>query len=132
MSNLRADNFGNRVGSSSITADTLLQGTAKAWVNFNGTGTIAPRDSFNLSSLADNGIGTYTLNLTSALGNANYSGGGYVAGSTGYGVLFSIEGTYVRTTTAFQIASVYSTNNAGGTSVGDYPGISVTLHGDPV
>ena len=51
----------------------LQQGLAKSWVNFNGTGTIAARDSFNHSSLTDNATGDYTSTITNAMGNANYS-----------------------------------------------------------
>jgi hypothetical protein len=47
-------------------------GLAKAWVNFNGTGTVAIRASFNVSSITDNGTGDYTVNFTTALGDANY------------------------------------------------------------
>ena len=46
---------------------------AKAWCNWNGTGTIAIRDSFNVSSLSDTGTGQYTVNFSNALSNANYS-----------------------------------------------------------
>lgn len=45
---------------------------AKAWVNFNGTGTVAIRDSYNVSSITDLGTGSYVVNFTSALPNANY------------------------------------------------------------
>jgi len=45
----------------------------KAWVNFNGTGTVAIRASFNVSSITDNGTGDYTVNFTTALVDANYS-----------------------------------------------------------
>ena len=48
-------------------------GLAKAWVNFNGTGTVAIRASFNVSSITDNGTGDYTVNFTTALADANYS-----------------------------------------------------------
>jgi hypothetical protein len=63
------------------------QGGLKAWVNFNGTGTVAIRDSYNVSSITDNGTGAYTINFASPMANANYgmiacaghsSGGGYV------------------------------------------------------
>lgn len=47
--------------------------TAKAWVNFNGTGTVAISASGNVSSITDNGTGDYTLNFTSALADANYA-----------------------------------------------------------
>ena len=48
-------------------------GLAKAWVNFNGTGVVAIRASFNVSSITDNGTGTYTVNFTTALADANYA-----------------------------------------------------------
>jgi len=50
-----------------------MTGIAKAWVNFNGTGTVAIRDSFNVSSITDNGTGDYTVNFTTAMPNANYA-----------------------------------------------------------
>ena len=46
--------------------------TAKAWVNFNGTGTVAIRASGNVSSITDNGTGIYTVNFTTALTDENY------------------------------------------------------------
>ena len=45
----------------------------RAWVNFNGTGTVAIRSSGNVSSITDNGTGDYTVNFTTALADANYS-----------------------------------------------------------
>jgi len=44
----------------------------QAWVNFNGTGTIAIRDSFNVSSITDNGTAKYDINFSSTMANANY------------------------------------------------------------
>jgi hypothetical protein len=46
---------------------------ARAWVNFNGTGTVAIRASGNVSSITDGGTGTYTLNFTTTLPDANYA-----------------------------------------------------------
>lgn len=46
---------------------------ALAWVNFNGTGTVAIRSSYNVSSITDNGTGDYTINFATALSDANYS-----------------------------------------------------------
>lgn len=45
----------------------------RAWVNFNGTGTVAIRASFNVSSITDNGVGDYTVNFTNAMPDANFS-----------------------------------------------------------
>ena len=55
---------------------SLQQGLAKCWVNFNGQGTIAARDSFNLSSLDDNGTGDYGVNMSSVFSSANHSAHG--------------------------------------------------------
>ena len=52
---------------------SLQQGLAKCWVNFNGAGTIASRDSFNVASLTDNGTGNYDINISNSMGNVNYS-----------------------------------------------------------
>lgn len=51
---------------------------ARAWVNFNGTGTVAINADFNVSSITDNGTGDYTINFDSALSDANY---GILAGT---------------------------------------------------
>lgn len=49
-------------------------GNVEAWVNFNGTGTVAIRASGNVSSITDNGsTGDYTVNFSSALSDANYA-----------------------------------------------------------
>jgi hypothetical protein len=62
-----------KVNASAAIADSKLSGTTcKAWVNFNGTGTVAIRASYNVSSITDNGTGDYTVNFTTALVDANY------------------------------------------------------------
>ena len=60
-------------GGSTVPVDTVVNGTAKAWVNFNGTGTVAIRRAFNVSSVTDNGTGDYTVNFTTAMADANYA-----------------------------------------------------------
>ena len=45
----------------------------KAWVNFNGTGTVAIRDSFNVGSITDNGTGDYTVNFAANMSNDDYA-----------------------------------------------------------
>ena len=85
MSTIIATTLSN--GSVSVPTATVVNGSAKAWMNLNGTGTIAIRDSFNVSSVTDNGSGAYTQNFTNALLNGNYStsvtgthdGGSYVS-----------------------------------------------------
>lgn len=63
----------------------------RAWVNFNGTGTVAIRASGNVTSITDNGTGDYTVNFTNAMPDVNYStvantGNGAGSGA-GYGVI---------------------------------------------
>lgn len=54
----------------------------RAWVNFNGTGTVAIRASGNVSSITDNAVGDYTVNFTTAMEDENYSTSGNVASDT--------------------------------------------------
>ena len=53
----------------------------RAWVNFNGSGTVAIRASGNVSSITDNAAGSYTVNFTTAMPDTNYSVGGWCGGS---------------------------------------------------
>lgn len=69
MSTLRVNTLQNAAG----TGQPAMSGAAKAWVNFNGTGTVAIRASFNVTSITDNAIGDYTINFTNALEDANYA-----------------------------------------------------------
>ena len=57
----------------------VSQFTAKAWVNFNGTGTLAIRDSHNVSSVVDNTTGDYSIMFDTNLANANFAGAGLSA-----------------------------------------------------
>lgn len=70
MSTLVAQTISN--GTVSTSSANVIQGSAKAWVNFNGTGTVAIRASYNVSSITDNGAGDYTVNFTTAMPDANY------------------------------------------------------------
>ena len=73
---------------------------ARAWVNFNGTGTVAIRASGNVSSITDNGTGDYTVNFTTAMADANYSGIWSSTGINAYPALGigDITSTWVTTT----------------------------------
>lgn len=51
---------------------TQIGTLCRAWVNFNGTGTVAIRASFNVSSITDNGTGNYNVNFTTAMPDADY------------------------------------------------------------
>jgi hypothetical protein len=80
----------------------------RAWVNFNGTGTVAIRASGNVSSITDNGTGNYTVNFTTAMPDANYAVCGTPDNSGGGNPVFlrTLDGTTVRTTSAVTIQSL--------------------------
>ena len=72
MSTLVAQTISN--GTVSTSSANVIQGSAKAWVNFDGTvSTPTIRGSFNVGSITKNGTGDYTVNFTTAMPNANYS-----------------------------------------------------------
>ena len=71
MSTLVVSNISD--GTTTVGASYVTNGSAKAWVNFDGTGTVAIRSSFNTSSITDNGVGNYTQNYSSSMLNDDYS-----------------------------------------------------------
>lgn len=73
MSNLKLSNIQNQDGSKTIPTETVIGGTPKAWVNFNGTGTVAIRRAFNVLSVTDNSTGNWTVNFTNPLPDGNYA-----------------------------------------------------------
>src|SRR5512139_1563870 len=72
MSTLKCTTLSKQDGSKSVPVDTVVNGSAKAWVNFNGTGTVAIRAAFNVSSITDNGVGDYSANFATAMPDALY------------------------------------------------------------
>ena len=78
MSTLSVSNITD--GTDTVGTSYVLNGSAKAWVNFNGTGTIAARDSLNLSSLTDNGTGQYQVDYTNSFASVGYSVSGVASG----------------------------------------------------
>lgn len=107
-----------KVQSNGVTTNAL------AWVNFNGTGTVAIRSSYNVSSITDNGTGDYTVNFTNAFADTNYvlliTGG-----DTGGATAIAFGPTVPPTTTTSRIAVV---NSAGALS--DRTNINVAVFGN--
>ena len=100
---------------------SIQQGLGKSWINFNGTGTIATRDSLNVTSITDNATGDYYVTIANDMASVNYS-----------------------TTTAGRVGGGVSTNDAGENTVtrlalgalgadgdrGDIDTVCATVHGD--
>ena len=83
----------------------------KAWVNFNGSGTVAIRDDGNVSSITDGGTGNYSTNFGNNMSSVNYSVVGLAAftqSNTPYG-LMSMPSNFLMTTSYVQTFSVNST-----------------------
>ena len=75
MSTIKANTLLHSDGSTTTqpSIPALDQRMASAWVNFNGTGTVAIRDSYNVSSITDITTGQYLVNFTTSTSNSNYS-----------------------------------------------------------
>ena len=98
----------------------------RAWVNFNGTGTVAIRANGNVSSITDNGTGDYTINFINPMSDANYAWTGSVQGdTTGYARSVFSNTADVNTTTSFNVKTGYS--SAGSSALQDFPTVSVTV-----
>jgi hypothetical protein len=96
---------------------------ARAWVNFNGTGTVAIRASGNVTSITDNGTGDYTVNFTTAMADANYAAavsGSRANDNSRFGDNFINYGP--STTTTQRIL----TNNTAGTAL-DWAAMNVSI-----
>ena len=76
----------------------------RAWVNFNGTGTVAIRGSGNVTSITDNSTGNYTINFTNALSDTNYAAV-FGIDDNGNIAAFCAAPSGTKTTTAFQVRS---------------------------
>ena len=117
MSTLKAENIQSITTGPPIfktSAGTEAGQLAKAWVNFNGTGTVAIRDDFNVSSITDHGTGEYTLHFTTEFANTNYAECFGMSGDTNGGNLIrSYLGSSEinKTTSSVRIQSLRAENN---------------------
>lgn len=123
MSTLITENLQDSGGS--VPVATVRRGSAKAWVNFNGTGTVAIRDSQNVASITDNGTGLYAVNITDAMANSDYSAVTQVGGTTSVVTTRTLEDGVARTTLAFRFSSFNTAFSATDGAVQ-----SAVIHGD--
>lgn len=99
----------------------------RAWVNFNGTGTVAIRASFNVSSITDNGTGSYTVNFTNAMPDANASvnvvgaAGTSASGLRVYGLSSTLSASSVT------VFSAYISSTGGSSTPEDEPVMCVAV-----
>lgn len=107
MSTITVSNIND--GTTSVPSTYVTNGSAKAWVNFNGSGTVAIRESLNVSSLSDNDTGQYTLGFSSSFASASYSPSAMNGGNNGGSANYPQE---AYTATASSIRGLYLLSNA--------------------
>lgn len=107
MSTLKINTLSNLAGNQSTAVENAINGSAKAWVNFNGTGTVAIRAGYNVSSITDNGTGDYTVNFTTSFADTNYAG---VVTAGDYSQNGRCAGGYSNATRLAGSYRVYTTN----------------------
>jgi len=120
-------------GEGNSTTTNLQQGLAKTWISYsNATSSTATNDSFNVSSVGDNGTGNQTHNHTNAFrANKAYTTGGAAANASDVTTAsYQIQPLQDDTvlTTSVQIVNIYNTDTACGVS--DYAYLSLSCHGD--
>lgn len=122
MSQVRANEVANAAGTGP--AALLKQWASKCWANFDGTGTVAIRDSRNVSALVDNGTGQYRLTMINALTNALY--GQVFSARAGGALLAGGETSPAPISSAFSVGTLLS-NTAAYT---DSSVVTAAIHGD--
>ena len=109
-----------------VTQNTV-QGLAKCWINFEGDGTIATSDSFNVSGITDNGTGDYEIAINNDMSNANYSS--TYSGTHDSGSYTSYLATDHDDPPTASKVTVNSMNSGNSTAI-DAELLCATLHGD--
>ena len=126
MSTLRVNTVTDSAGSGNPDVGIDTSGIAKAWVNFNGTGTVAIRQAFNVSTITDNGTGNYTVNLTVAMPDTNYNFVTNSSNTNSSNILCIGQLNWdnpTKTTSALRLYNLKTTNGA----LTDQDTISVTI-----
>lgn len=96
----------------------------RAWVNFNGTSTVAIRASGNVSSITDNGTGNYTVNFTTAMSDANYAINAFAKRGDDLGNIAMVT---ARNSGAYSTSAVEVLTYQGSWTLTDFPTICVTV-----
>lgn len=126
MSTLKTSNITD--GTNTVSTEQICRGAAKAWVAFNGVGTVSVLNSYNISSITDDAVGRYTLNFTKPMKNLNYaySGAGRWSNSSSSAVHVGQNVNQAKLLTALPIQV---SNSSTGSAV-DMADVTVIIHGD--
>lgn len=117
-------------GTDTVATGYAINGSAKSWVNFNGTGTIAARDSLNVSSLADNGSGNFNISYTTSFNAVDYSiSGNQTSPANEPGFIYMIQPRNTGTVLT-GLCGVYAKYVGSSAGIGDYAFNTFTAHGE--
>ena len=130
-SELRLTTLANNAGTESVDTTYVINGSAKAWVHFDGTGTVSSRDSFNMSSITDRGVGAYTTSAVNVMASANYA---WTSNASNQGAVYGaycVEGDAIGSPNFNgRTSSDVRVNTGGYTQWADIPSISSVYNGD--
>lgn len=114
----------------SLIEGALNNGGCKAWINFNGNGTVSIRSSFNVSSLTDNGTGQYTINLINAMANTDFLPIGTARQrSDGTRLSVGLADVDPSSTSAVAIRIFRTTDGTTSGDLTDSPGVNIAVFG---
>ena len=111
----------------SLDTQFVVNGSAKAWVNLNGTGTIAARDSFNTSSFTDNGTSDYTTSFSSTMLNDDFA---VPAQSTANGSSYTIDAPKNADAGNITSSSIRSLGTDYNGNINDHHYVHISILGD--
>ena len=115
-------------GTDTVATGYVINGSAKFWVNFNGSGTVVIRDSFNMSSLTDNGTGDYSGNFASNMSATTYSVVSGISESNTGGVAHCSVGDDYTTSDFLMLTSNVAGGNAN--NLTDYKFVQTAVNGE--
>ena len=127
-SELRVNTLKDASGNNSVALSTVAEGSAKGWVNFNGTATFDSsdteiRDSFNITSTLDQNTGDYDFGYTTNMLTANYAVAGIANGKSASNAMVNLDGAITASTVLLR-----ALNTADARQDSDH--ILVVVHGD--
>ena len=139
-SELRVNTLKDASGNNSVATSFVSSGSAKLWLNLDGTATFDSsdteiNDSFNVDSTVDNGTGDYSITFTSTMADGNYAFGGTTrsnnagAGTRGVNGIMSNNST-AETGSGFRISCAYGSTASSDGAFHDSAVVMVAVHGD--
>ena len=129
-SELRVNTLKDASGNNSVATSVVFAGSAKAWTHFQGTGTAASVDGYNISSIDDDGTGDFGIHFTNDMSNATYA---VTFGADDDGSSSVVIGSDTTNGTmaagSFDFESYYVNSSSNRTDY-DYANIYIVVHGD--